>query len=118
MASHNKLGVEGEKMAEQWLKTKGYDILHRNWRYSYYEIDIIAMKNNVLCFVEVKARKSSSFGFPEESVTRKKFKRLQRAADEYLYRHPGHKWIQFHIFAITLYPDREPEYFLLEDVFL
>lgn len=118
MASHNKLGIEGENLAENWLKEKGYEILHRNWRHSHYEIDIVALKNKMLHIVEVKTRWSSRFGFPEDSVTKKKFKNLQKAADEFLFLNPGYKWIQYCILSITLHKNKEPEYFLIEDVFL
>ncbi|MEI9944549.1 MAG: YraN family protein [Chitinophagaceae bacterium] len=119
MASHNKVGTDGEELAAVWLATKGYEILHRNWRYSHYEVDIIAKKNKILKFVEVKCRNASPYGgFPEESVTKKKFKSLKQAADEYLFLNPGHKWIQYDVLAITLYKDKEPEFFLLEDVYL
>jgi putative endonuclease len=118
MASHNELGQQGEELAEVWLKEKGYEILHRNWRHSRYEIDIVALKNKMLHIVEVKARKASPYGYPEDSVTKKKFKNLQRAADEFLFLNPGHKWIQYDILSITLYKNKEPEYFLIEDVFL
>jgi putative endonuclease len=118
MASHNDLGKEGEDMAVSWLAANGYEILHRNWRHSYYEIDIIALKNNILHIIEVKSRYASRFGHPEDSVTKKKFKNLQRAANEFLFLNPGHKWIQYGILAITLYRDKEPEFFLLEDVYL
>ena len=97
MAAHNELGKEGEALAVTWLKKKGYTILHTNWRHSYYEIDIIAMQEKMLHFIEIKARKASPFGHPEDSVTKKKFKNLQRAADEYLFLHPGHQWIQYDI---------------------
>ncbi len=118
MASHNEFGKEGEEMAARWLVANGYELLHRNWRYSHYEIDIIALKNNKLHFIEIKTRRHSPLGHPEDSVTRKKFKRLQKAADEFLFLNPGHKWIQYDILAITTFTNREPEYFLLEDVFL
>ena len=68
--------------------------------------------------VEVKARHFSPFGHPEDSVGKKKFKNLQRAADEFLFLNPGHKWIQYSILSITLFSDKDPEFFLLEDVFL
>ena len=118
MALHNELGKEGEEMAVQWLQERGYEILQLNWHYSYYEIDIIAMKAGKLHVVEVKARKSNFFGYPEDSVTKRKFKRLQKAVDQYLFLNPGHKWLQYDILAITLHRDKETEYFLLEDVFL
>lgn len=118
MASHIELGKDGEELAEAWLKKKGYEILHRNWRHSYYEIDIIATRNNILRIIEVKCRKASPVGFPEDSVTKRKFKNLQRAADEFLFLNPGYKWIQYDVLSITLHRDKEPDYFLLEDVFL
>jgi putative endonuclease len=118
MASHNELGKEGEELAAQWLITKGYTILHRNWRHSYHEIDIIATSGKFLHFIEVKARKSSTIGHPEDSVTKKKFKSLQKAANEYLFLNPGNKWIQYDILSITFQKNGEAEYFLIEDVFL
>lgn len=118
MASHNELGKEGEELAAQWLTANGYSLLHRNWRYSYHEIDIVATKGKFLHFVEVKARMASPFGHPEDSVTKKKFKNLQKAADQYLFLNPGHDWIQYDILSITLQQNGETEYFLIEDVFL
>lgn len=118
MAEHNEFGTAGEDMAARWLKEKGYEILYRNWRYKQYEIDIIALKDKCLHIIEVKSRHYSSFGHPEDSVGKKKFKNLQRAADEYLQLNPCHKWIQYNILAITLFKNKDPEFFLLEDVFL
>lgn len=127
MASHNELGKEGEEMAVKWLKENGFNILHQNWRHSHYEIDIIASKihpgnktsqKEFLHFIEVKARNYTQFGHPEDSVGKKKFKSLKKAADEFLFQNPGHKWIQYDILSITLYKDKEPEYFFIEDVFI
>ncbi|MEO7923226.1 MAG: YraN family protein [Chitinophagaceae bacterium] len=118
MASHNDLGKEGEELAVRWLEEKGYTILQRNWRYGKVEIDIIATKDKFLHFIEVKTRNFSRFGHPEDSVTKKKFKFLQRASDEYLFRNPGHPWIQYNILSITLYKNGEIEYFFIEDVFM
>ncbi|MBC7874765.1 MAG: YraN family protein [Ferruginibacter sp.] len=118
MAEHIDFGTGGENLAATWLIEKGYEILHRNWRYSHYEVDIIAVKDNFLHFIEVKTRNFSPFGYPEDSVRKKKFKNLQRAADQYIFMHPGYKWIQYDILAVTLFPDKGPEYFLIADVFL
>lgn len=117
MALHNQLGKEGEKLAEEYLLKKGYEILHRNWRYSFYEIDIIARRNKLLHIIEVKTLSASSPGYPEDSVTKRKFKRLLLAADEFLYQHPEYRHVQYDILSITLrHP--EPEFFLIEDVYL
>lgn len=118
MADHNDLGKRGEEMATVWLRERDYQILHRNWRYSHYEIDIIAQKGTMLHFIEVKTAWFSRLCHPEQQVTRTKFKHIQRAANHYLHLHPGHRWISYDILAITLFKGKEEEYFLLEDVFL
>jgi len=118
MALHNELGREGEDMAVAYLSEKGYTILHRNWRVRHLEVDIVAMKNNMLRFVEVKCRSSARFGEPEDGVTRKKLQCLMQAADEFLYRFPQHKDFRIDIVAIKLRSARPPEFFLIEDVYL
>lgn len=118
MAQHIELGKLGEQLAVDYLLERGYSILHRNYHYLKYEIDIIAIKGNVLHFVEVKLRTSKDFGPPEEKVTKKKFKDLCKAADDFLYYHQQYKEIQFDILSITTPNDEEPEYFFIEDVYL
>lgn len=119
MNSTTDIGKAGEELAVAWLRQRGYTILHCNWRHKNLEIDIIATRGRFLHFVEVKTLRQSRYGNrPEASVTKKKFKHLQQAADEYLYRHPGHRWIQYDVLAITLCADGEAEYFLLEDIYL
>ena len=59
MAEHLEVGKEGEELAANWLQQNGYEILHRNWRHSHYEIDIIASKENILHIIEVKLRRFS-----------------------------------------------------------
>lgn len=117
MASHNELGKAGEELAVAWLRKNGYEILHCNWRYGHDEIDVIAARNGWLHIIEVKSRKFFPGAYPEESVTKKKFNFLKRAAEEFLYRHPQYTKIRFDILAITFFENREPEYFLVEDVF-
>ena len=118
MADHNTLGSAGEMLAMDWLSVNGFEVLHHNWRYRRYEIDVIAMREGILHFVEVKSRKESAFGNPEDSVSRKKFRFLQKAAQGYLNRFPGIRWIRYDILAITFRRNGEPDYFFLEDVFI
>ncbi|TMI83631.1 MAG: YraN family protein [Bacteroidetes bacterium] len=118
MASHNKLGKEAEEMAVSYLVKNGYEILHCNWRHSRYEIDIIAKKNDLLKIIEVKSLKSSHVKYPEESVTKKKFKYLLKAADEFLFQHQEYRHVQFDILSIVVSQYKPPEFFLIEDVFL
>lgn len=118
MASHNETGKDGEDLAANWLTKNGFEIIHRNWRFAYYEIDIVARKGKYLCFIEVKTRKNPYFGYPEDSVTKKKFRNLQKAADQYLFLNPGNPWIQFHILSITFQVGGEAQFYLIEDVYL
>jgi len=118
MARHNELGKNGEALAAAYLTQHGYAILHCNWRYSHYEIDIIALKENVLHFVEVKSRASKNFGLPEEAVTKKKFQSLLQAADEFLFQHPEYRHVQYDILSITTLKNQPPDFFLIEDVYL
>ena len=55
MASHNDTGKTGENLAAIWFEEKGYTIIHKNWRHKNLEVDIVATKNNMLHFIEVKA---------------------------------------------------------------
>ncbi|MBC8033860.1 MAG: YraN family protein [Chitinophagaceae bacterium] len=118
MASHNDLGKFGEGLAKDYVLGKGFSLLHRNWVHASCEIDLIASKAGVLHFIEVKTRRSTTFGFPEESVDIKKFRNIQKAASKFLYLHPEWKLIQFDILSILLVNDRAPEYFYIEDVYL
>ena len=116
MAQHNHTGKHGEDLAAQWLEANGFELLHRNWKHSYYELDIIAVKADVLHFVEVKTRSTDTFGYPEEGVTPKKMEKLMQAGEEFLFQFPGWKRIQYDILSIRLYKHKAPEYFFIEDV--
>ena len=73
-------GRRGEKAAREYLKKNGYAIVAANLRLAGVEIDLIASKEQVLCFVEVKTRQTGNFGPPEEFVDFRKQRRLIRAA--------------------------------------
>jgi putative endonuclease len=83
MLKHTEIGTNGEHLAANFLKNKGYLILETNWRAGKKEIDIIAENEDSIVFVEVKTRSSFSFGYPEEAVTESKKKLLKLAAEEY-----------------------------------
>lgn len=118
MAQHNLTGNTGEALAAAYLTEKGYCIMHQNWRHGHWEVDIIAQKDAILHFVEVKTRRNRKFGHPEEQVDQKKIQNLINVAEEYLYQQPQWKRIQFNILAITILKDEPVEYFLIEDVYL
>lgn len=77
-------GLKGEALARHFLRQSGYELLEQNWRFKKYEIDIIAKKQQTIVFVEVKTRKSNTFGEPELFVTRQKQKFLIAAAHQYI----------------------------------
>ena len=78
--NNKRIGTLGEELAEIMLQEKGYKILAKNFRCRYGEIDIIALKNKVLAFVEVKTRLFESCGNGAESVTAVKRQRIRRCA--------------------------------------
>ena len=80
----NKSGVWGELYTARYLRDRGYDILSSNFVSRNGEIDIVAMKNGVLCFVEVKTRNEKAILRPADSVTSEKRKRIISAARNYL----------------------------------
>lgn len=79
-----ELGEIGENMAAEMLRSKGYDILRRNYRCRSGEIDIIAERYGELCFVEVKTRQGFDFGRPCEAVTDEKKNHIRRTARQYI----------------------------------
>ena len=79
-----EIGALGEKIAAEYLTGLGYVIRERNFRSREGEIDIIAEKDDFLVFVEVRTRRSLSFGTPEESVTAQKKERLIALTQAYM----------------------------------
>lgn len=84
MAEHNDLGKLGEEVSVEFLIENGYEILERNWTFQKAEVDIIALKENTLAVVEVKARTNIDFGLPQDFVKTKKIKLLVKAVNEYI----------------------------------
>ncbi len=78
------LGKEGEDRAAQFLAKKGYIILERNYSMRSGEIDLVALHNGEVVFVEAKTRTSDAFGAPELAVTPQKQQRMLKAALAYM----------------------------------
>lgn len=97
MAAHNELGKQGEDAACLFLKTQGYTIVERNWRYDRHEIDIIAENQEFIIFVEVKTRTSDQWGNPEDFISKTQMKRIVTAADFYLKLHEIEKDARFDV---------------------
>lgn len=86
---HNRsIGTFGERAVADFLTSRGFLILERNWRIKEGEIDIIATSpDKTFVFVEVKTRTSQAYGHPLEAITREKAHRLQRLALAWLATH-------------------------------
>ncbi|WP_241520151.1 YraN family protein [Bifidobacterium catulorum] len=104
--SPRQLGLLGEDYAELWLRERGWTILGRNWRTRHGELDIIALNRaDQLTFVEVKTRRSATFGPPQDAVTEHKRRTLRHAGLEWMQRHGGairHRGTRFDVLAISV----------------
>ncbi len=117
MARHNEIGKRGEEIAEALLREQGFTILENNWRFRRLEVDLIAMEENVLVFVEVKTRSNDYFGKPEDFVDKKKERHLAQAAAGYMHQ-IGHDWaIRFDVVSVLLKNEDEWEAELIRDAF-
>jgi len=77
-------GKKYEKLAEQFLIEKGFEILERNWQAGHQEIDLIGRDKNTIVFVEVKGSRTNQFGHPAEKVDSQKRRNLIKAAEKYI----------------------------------
>jgi putative endonuclease len=117
-ALHIEKGKDGELLAARYLARKGFDVQLCNWRSGRHEIDIIATRDGIIHFVEVKTRHSATYGYPEESITRKKFTSMKSAATAFLSRYKDVRKVQFDVVSISILPGKEIEFFFIEDVYL
>lgn len=84
MTHNQELGVKGEQAAAEYLKENGYQILARNWRVKWGEIDIVAKQNETIVFCEVKSIIKEDDFLAEDKITNKKLSRLRKLAQFYL----------------------------------
>ena len=114
MAKHNEIGEKGEEIATKWLENKGFIVVNRNYRKKWGELDIVAEKEEIVHFVEVKTVSRRSFGGhfeqevnnyrPEDNMHSWKLKRLSRAIQTYIlerYKKSDPKW-QFDLICVFL----------------
>jgi putative endonuclease len=114
----SSLGRFGEELAREYLRKKKYNIVDHNFRCPLGEIDIIARKNKAFRFVEVKYRRSTDYGLPQDSVIKRKQRRIRNAAiiwlkNRYL---PLDSEIHFDVLAITEQRNKR-KYEYIEDAF-
>jgi putative endonuclease len=82
--ARQRLGERGETLACEELERLGYHVLTRRYRTRYGEIDVVCLHEDVLVFVEVKARSSGDFGHPADAVTAQKQRRVAAMAETYM----------------------------------
>lgn len=102
-SNHLLKGKQGENIAANYLKKKGYKIVERNYHCKFGEIDIIALDGEILTFIEIKTRNSREHIPPEFTVTKHKQSKIKRTATHYLGKHGiENRDCRFDIVAITM----------------
>lgn len=116
--SKQALGREGERIAEEFLRKKGYKLVERNYRCRGGEVDLIVLDRRVVVFVEVKTRTDHGFGNPLEAVEPRKQRRMILAAQLFLHRKKLHERdARFDVVGIS-WPGSEPAVEHVQNAFL
>ena len=110
-------GDLGEELAAQFLVENGYDILARQFIYEKGEVDIIAQKENVIAFVEVKMRSSTNYGLPQDFVKPAQIKKIINCADYFMQERPLQEEARFDIIAVILEPKKKAVLDHIKDAF-
>jgi putative endonuclease len=115
--THLEFARAGEREAVDFLKAQGYQIIARNYKTKFAEIDIIAKEKDTLAFVEVKARHTDAFGAPEAAVNKFKQGQISKAALLFLKENSLlEAKARFDIVSI-LYQDAKPQIKLIKNAF-
>lgn len=96
------IGDAGEQAAADQLSADGHEIIARNWRTRYCEIDIVSMKDGTLYFIEVKYRKNDDFGGGLAAITTKKQRQMRFAAELFIAKHPQHEGCDMRMLAVAV----------------
>ena len=86
-AARQAFGELGERIAERWLRKRGWRVVQRRFRSGHRDIDLVVEREGMVAFVEVKARRGDRFGDPVEAVNWRKQKELGRSARVWVDRH-------------------------------
>jgi putative endonuclease len=86
-AARQAFGELGERIAERWLRERGWRVMQRRFRTGHRDIDLVVEREGVVAFVEVKARRGDEFGDPVEAVDWRKQRELGRSAKVWISRH-------------------------------
>ena len=117
--NQRSVGQQGETLAEEFLRAQGYQILRRNYRNKIGEIDLVARDGNCICFVEVKLRKQSRFGQPQDAIVFSKKRKLYLMALCFLKETFGSvdKKSRFDVVTIQQDTDTKPRLSLIKNAF-
>ena len=115
MKHNQKIGRWGEDTAAEYLRERGYEILDKNARTPYGEIDLVARRDELTVFVEVKTRTSRRFGLPEDAITPRKQAHMLAAAEHYAAEHEIDSW-QADVLAVEGAPGKTPSIEHFENV--
>lgn len=116
MKDNRTKGIIGEEIAIKYLRSQGYKILDRNYRTNIGEIDIVAVKKDLLIFIEVKARSNINYGYPYEAVNWQKQEKIIKTSYIYLkHKHLDKYQIRYDIIEIFL--QNEPKINHIENAF-
>ena len=97
-----QIGDRGEQTAADWLTADGHEIIARNWRTRYCEIDIVSKKDNVLYFTEVKYRKNDNFGDGLAAITNKKQQQMRFSAEMFTAKNTQYEGCDMQMLAISV----------------
>ena len=105
------IGNEGENRAAAFLEAKGFSIIERNWRTKQGEIDIIAVKNDILAFVEVKTLPNGTLDMIQRELNYQKRQRIIKTSKRFLLKHReyNNSYVRFDVIVIDM-PGLEPVY--------
>ena len=102
MAEHNETGKQGQQIAAEFLASKGFVIMERNWRFKKNEVDIIARDGEEIVFVEVKTRHENYLVEPELTVSKKQQRSIITSANQYIITRDIDLEARFDIVSIVL----------------
>ena len=119
MKKLNKLvGNIGENLALNFLVNKNYIILEKNYRFHKNEVDIIAKKNNIIIFVEIKSRVNNKYGYGEEAVNYIKQKQIIKVANYYLQKNNfSNYFFRFDVLTVKFNDTMVPMFNHIKDAF-
>ena len=105
------IGNEGESRASAYLESKGFEIIEHNWRTKLGEIDIIAYKNDVLVFVEVKTLPNGTLDMIQRELNNQKRQRILKTSKRFLLNHRqySNSYVRYDVIVIDM-PGLEPVY--------